>query len=425
MKLLTGVLSVEKYLAKVVCATAPTADLAKANRVHQHAFPLGFKFIVHGRDGSPVLEVLSYCIDTFLNCFQIPRLKVSENTIDAVIYDICDLLDFLDHCGRSIRVINDRDLKAYVESLCTSASPSTGKLYSKATIERRLSTIKSFLKYCQERAWLQHRFAISTVRHISGRTSEVLEPQIRCETREADDQYVRFIPDGDIASLLDELGECKFDEQGVPVFAPRDRLVAELALQAGLRRAEAASLKVKGVMAVQAAGRDKLSTAAVSVLGKGKKWRSVPVPIWLIQCLQSYICETRAEILKSHDVQHDFIFIRECAAKNPWAPITPRHVTRAFALARARVSSTRSSVGDDLGARRYRCYQFHSLRHTFAIMTYVLRRAMGDTNPGKYVQSVLGHSHQETTDGLYLRASHVLEAEVGELAQRHLMALAV
>ena len=68
-------------------------------------------------------------------------------------------------------------------------------------------------------------------------------------------------------------------------------------------------------------------------------------------------------------------------------------------------------------------YRFHSLRHSYALTTYVSRRMQGDPNPGKYVQSVLGHTSQDTTDRLYLRASHILEAQISEDIQEQMMGL--
>lgn len=166
------------------------------------------------------------------------------------------------------------------------------------------------------------------------------------------------------------------------------------------------------------------------MLGKGNKWRDVPFPVWLAKAIQGHIASERKDAIEKRKttdpsfVDHGRVFVQADNEKGtPGDPIKPKQINRIFQTAR----SVAAGAGTTCAAKsaRFRTYTFHGLRHTFALATYAARRAAGDHNPGRYVQVVLGHARQETTDRLYLQASLLHEAELSDYVQGFLLEMAV
>ncbi|WP_336341140.1 hypothetical protein, partial [Stenotrophomonas muris] len=51
--------------------------------------------------------------------------------------------------------------------------------------------------------------------------------------------------------------------------------------------------------------------------------------------------------------------------------------------------------------------------------TYMQKRANGDMDAIKYVQSLLGHRLRETTESIYLRSANPFESETRESIRLH------
>lgn len=130
----------------------------------------------------------------------------------------------------------------------------------------------------------------------------------------------------------------------------RDRLVIELLYGCGLRRSEAISLRLA-----------QLYPAELHILGKGNKWRILPLYPRLSRLIDTYL-SLRAALTPSHD----FLLCTEDGA-----PLYPKAVYRIV--------------------RRWLGTHPHALRHSFA--THLLRRGANV----QAVRDLLGHESLATT----------------------------
>ena len=177
-------------------------------------------------------------------------------------------------------------------------------------------------------------------------------------------------------------------------------------------------------MQADVAGRSPLSSVAIAVIGKGNKPRNVPFPVWLLVSLRNYTRTVRdpiaAEALANGwmPADHGRLFVLETERADAFGRvILPGKFDREFKAARDRLTEQLSQdPGDELLAERVRRSRLtkHALRHTFALTTFIKRRAEGDADAAKYVQAVLGHTFRDTTERMYLKSSHIYEAELSE-----------
>jgi len=419
------------YRPEVLHCIALDGDALKRAGLKQPVLPAKMKGLISARTFTPIVEVLAFLRHKCVGQIGTPRLKERPNSVEAYAYDLCDFYNYLDHCETQLSGATPTLLRNYVGSMYEVVSPATGRVYAVKTIKRRLSTVKQFLLFCQKRGWLKNRFEVE-IRRVKGGEIEVLESNIDQELVESIDSYVKHIPPADLQLLLAETGKWAEEADGIPIKGPRDRLIAELGFQCGLRREEPLRLRTSDFVDTEVSGADVCATVEIQVLGKGGKRRSVPIPVWLANAILVYIRGDRQVAIdrrKGDDPEfkdHGFVFVHGDDARGSWGDaLNKRQVTRLFSAARARAVKSALSVGDVPQATRIKQVQFHSLRHTFALVTYVLRRTSGDPVPGRYVQAVLGHAWQSTTDALYLQASLIRQAVIFEFAQSQLMKLMV
>lgn len=155
----------------------------------------------------------------------------------------------------------------------------------------------------------------------------------------------KALPETQLLSLLEKLDE-------MPDTFPllRDRLLLELLYGCGLRRSEALTLKIEHIHG-----------DTIHILGKGNKWRVLPLYPRLGQLLRRYL-EMRAQIASDHT----YVL---CTDKG--SPLYPR---AAYAI-----------------VRRYAGTHPHALRHSFA--THLLRNGANV----QAVRDLLGHESLATT----------------------------
>lgn len=170
-----------------------------------------------------------------------------------------DLRRFAEFCKKrnpgSEPHITKLEIRAYLAEL-------QGKNKSRATILRKISSLRSFAAYLMERGELKE-------------DPFLLLPLPRKEKR-----LPRFLSEGEVGRLLDE-------NSLKPRFRERDSALLELLYSSGLRRSEAAALNTGDV--------DFLG-GFVRVFGKGGRERIVPVGSAALEALRQYL-GTRARSL--------------------------------------------------------------------------------------------------------------------------------
>ena len=165
------------------------------------------------------------------------------------------------------------------------------------------------------------------------------------------------------------------DPTADPCLEARDRALVELLYGCGLRLSE--TLGLDTTPSKQARGWVDLEAGEVHVLGKGAKWRSVPVGEVALQALQTWLA-ARVCWLTSVDPSATAIFVNRQGGR-----LTPQH-TRVRLKQRGVLAGVSTPIHP------------HMLRHSFASH---LLQSSGDL---RAVQELLGHASISTTQ-IYTR----------------------
>lgn len=205
------------------------------------------------------------------------------------------------------------------------------------TINRKISTLKSFFKY-------QLRQQTITVSPMAA----IISPKIS-------KRLPQFVDKKDITTLFTHV-EFPDSWEG-----KTERLILELLYNTGIRQAELIGLKVTDI------SKD---NSTIKVLGKGNKERIIPVNNKLMNYLQEYMVDKR----KLHEMYDKTFLLVTAAGKK----LYPRYVYNAVNKYLARVTTIDKKSP-------------HVLRHTFA--THLMNNG-AELNA---VKELLGHSSLAAT----------------------------
>jgi integrase/recombinase XerC len=178
-------------------------------------------------------------IQKYLEVLEIQR-KLSPNTLRAYASDLEEWSAAMGELGLGDLVAFDRGLKPLHLRSYLAKKIAT---HEKTSLCRKLSAIRSFLKYARSEAWLSRDVG-----------SLVPSPKI-------DRHLPEFL-------RIDEARELIEAPDTSTLLGRRDRAIFELIYGSGLRVSEAVSLDVSGV---------ELKSGWVKVVGKGSKERTIPV----------------------------------------------------------------------------------------------------------------------------------------------------
>ncbi|MCX7733489.1 MAG: tyrosine-type recombinase/integrase [bacterium] len=173
----------------------------------------------------------------------------SANTLRAYMKDLEEFSGFI---SKDLDKVDFKDIEKYIRYLSEEGKEDS-------TIERKLSSIKSFFRYLEERGYVKYNPA-------------ELVPFRKRKTR--------------IPSYLDEdeaLDLTDTDKE-------RDRLAILILYGCGLRISELENLKLENI-----------SGDFLKIYGKGGKWRSVPIPTYVREEIDFYIKNIRPKYLRDED----------------------------------------------------------------------------------------------------------------------------
>ncbi|MCJ7458525.1 MAG: tyrosine recombinase XerC [candidate division Zixibacteria bacterium] len=214
-------------------------------------------------------EELKSSIQDYLSYIQSEK-NYSVHTFDAYKKDLFSFSDFLKSKQKEKITpdsIRRKDIKNYLIYL-------SQKGFDPASIQRKLSTLRSFFKY------LQRKLKVKT------------NPASSLEAPKRKKRLPRALSWPQVKSLL-EPSLYQKEKEGL-----RDRAILELLYNTGLRLAEISSLK-RGDIDFQA--------GEIKVLGKGNKERIVPIGANAAKILTGY--------LDSKNSKDDFIFSNKYGEK--------------------------------------------------------------------------------------------------------------
>jgi integrase/recombinase XerC len=273
---------------------------------------------------------LNDAIDIFIQYLQTQR-NASPHTIRAYQQDLNHWLDYLinvqmiHHLDELDRLLEPIHLRNYLSGLYDT--------HEKSTLCRRLSAIRSFLKFLRSRQWLK-------------RDVGVLIPSPKLNKN-----LPRFLKVEEAIELVEapDLSTC---------LGRRDRALFEVLYGCGIRVGEAVGLNF---------GSLDLEGGWITVFGKGSKERMIPIGRPAIEAIRTYMRDlksTRSE---------DPVFVNFKGTR-----LSARSVARILMKHLVRVASTKTLSP-------------HGLRHSFA--THLLF-AGADL---RTIQELLGHACLSTT----------------------------
>ncbi len=285
--------------------------------------------------------------------YELPRIRrKSQNTVASYRSSLNICIDFLEEVKglRRERVcFNDLERKNLKDYLVWMADIKT---WSPKTCNLRLTAVKALLSYASEEC-----IDITPV-FVSSQAVHGLN---------VPDGEIRYFEDCQIRALLDAPGKEKRSER-------RNRMLLILGYDAAMRVGELTGLKV---------GDLHLDTEIpyIRILGKGEKYRSVPVMKKTVQHLRGYLREFHGDAPEpavplfyavTHGMKHKLS--DDCIQK----------VLKKYA---EKCRNEGVSMPEDI--------HFHMLRKTRAMNLYQ------EGCPLSYIQQMLGHENISTTSGFY------------------------
>ena len=272
-------------------------------------------------------------VEEFINFIRVER-QYSNHSITAYAKDLSELAIYIDEekLGSNIKVVDFYVLRGFITTLYD-------KELSKSSIERKISTLKSFFKFLYRRGIIEDNPA----RMLKFPKKEKYLPNV-------------FNVD-DIFTLLD------LPDKSTPM-GMRDALILELLYGTGVRVSELVGLDRNAV---------DLNGMRILVRGKGKKERIVPLAPELISLIKDYYKVMYDIVSEGRVVESDALIINRLGTR-----MTDRTIRRV-------VEAYLKKAGLPLD------YSPHSFRHTFA--THLLEGGADLRS----IQELLGHESLATT----------------------------
>lgn len=177
----------------------------------------------------------------------------SQNTIRAYQKDISDFLNFvIEKVGKKISDLTFKDIEKYIRYLSEIN-------LEDSTIERNLSSIKTFFRFLESRELIKHN------------------PAELVPFRKRSKKIPSYLDEDEVTELIG-------------VERERDKMAIILLYGCGLRISELEKLKLQDI-----------SGDFLKIQGKGGKWRVVPIPESVKEFLDFYIKNIRPKYLKEKD----------------------------------------------------------------------------------------------------------------------------
>jgi integrase/recombinase XerD len=212
-------------------------------------------------------------VDAFLTTLRVER-NLSPHTIRAYGCDLADLCAWMEREGLAIGGVEHRAARRYLAEMDRAR-------YSRATINRRLSAVKSFFAWLVETGYL----AVDPLSVVSGPK----QPRRLPVTLTAQD----------VKRLLE------VSDKDTPV-GLRNQAIIELFYASGARISEVAGLSANAIDFAQ---------MQVTVLGKGSKQRIVPLHGLALRTLHEYLTMARPQLLVHAKRPTDALFLTTRGAR--------------------------------------------------------------------------------------------------------------
>ncbi len=278
--------------------------------------------------------------------------RLSKNTIAAYQSDLEQLAEYANkqagHKENNKLTLLEIDNKTVMGFI--------GKMRSKdissRSIQRKLSSVRAFIKYCFE--------------NLLAPNTSYNDPTLNIKTPKTEKKLPKLL-DIDQANHLLNTSSKKAKKPGQTLeqqfIVQRDSAILELFYSSGLRLSELINLDIKNI---------DLSEKQLFVTGKGNKQRIVPLGNKAIQALNAWF-KLRTPFIEKRSTQTDAVFISTQGKR-----ISHRNVQQRIKLAAQSMDYEQN-------------LHPHMLRHSFA--SHILE----SSDNLRAVQELLGHSNLSTT----------------------------
>lgn len=275
-------------------------------------------------------------VDQFLRYLEVER-DSSSHTLRAYRKDLREFFRFVSIKPEDVEIA---DVRGFIAAQMKSG-------LNKATVSRRLASIRSFFKFLYREGYKK----LNPAKLVSNPKTPKLLP--------------KFLSVDDTFSLVEK-------PEGPGLISARDRAILELLYSSGLRVSELSGLDVEDINTKE---------GLLKVKGKGKKERIVPVGSKALDAIKSYSVEKIA--MKRKDKA---LFLNRTGSR-----LTDRGIRR-IVVKYARMIGINGRIGP------------HALRHTFA--SHLLQ---GGADL-RVIQELLGHSSLSTTQKYtHLDVTHLID----------------
>lgn len=273
----------------------------------------------------------------FVNYLRFEK-SLSENTISNYLFDLDKFINYLndEQSIDKVGLVTDKLIESYIYFLRNKKSK-TGEYYSIKSINRHISSLKTFFKY------------LLAEKNIETNPTDIIDAP----------KSTRNLPE---VLTIQEIDKMFMQTNIEDKFEIRDRAIMETMYASGLRVSETVSLRINDIF---------FKEGIVRVFGKGSKERIVPIGSSAIKYINLYLENSRPYFAKSFS--EDFIFLN----------FRGKYLTRMAIWNIIQKYSSRAGIKKAMHP--------HILRHSFA--THLLEGGADI----RIIQEMLGHSDISTT----------------------------
>jgi len=273
----------------------------------------------------------------FVNFLRLEK-SLSENTISNYLFDLERFINYLkdEHSIDDVNSVTDKIIESYVYFL-RNKKCKTGEYYSIKSINRHISSLKTFFKY------------LLAEKNIETNPTDIIDSP----------KTSRNLPD---VLTIQEIDKMFMQTDIKDKYELRDRAIMETMYASGLRVSETVGLRINDIF---------FKEGILRIFGKGSKERIVPIGKSAINFINLYLENSRPYFAKS--VSEDFVFLN----------------FRGKYLTRMAIWNILQKYSKKAGIKKL--IHPHILRHSFA--THLLEGGADI----RIIQEMLGHSDISTT----------------------------
>lgn len=359
-------------------------------------------------------EPTRFLREKYVNCGSTP----SRHTWEKAAYGLKSWFQFLQAIERDWLSASEQDRNDFRDTYQKSISPKTGRTYGDDGVRSAMVVVRSFYRHCASRNIYHGDMG-------SGSVADSALPKVRPGVK------IHPLTVRDLKNLLNHIGPQAGarDDDRRPA---RDRLICDLGWVVGLRLSEINSLTTLQFMTLVPDHSAPFVGMQLIIQGKGKYTRQVMIPTWLVIDVQAYIDGERMASLLACRIKTRYpttrLLLGHEHSSHAGKPITNAALQKMFREACLTlgivtiVEKTDPETGLKFIYKTPR-HSIHDLRHTYAVLTYHVERANGNSEPWKKIQAQLGHSKLQTTITTYLAYVEIFTDQPGLLDVRRLLGL--